>query len=69
MPKAWILINIFFFLRRFFYCVEVSGKTLEVVVLVELQDESDERFKGVVWIGLLVFILKLNVLEIIGEGA
>jgi hypothetical protein len=44
-------------------------KTLKVVVLVKFQDESDERFKGVVWIGLLVFLLKLNMLEIVGEGA
>jgi hypothetical protein len=33
--------------------LKLVSKTLEIIVLVEFQDESDERFKGVVWTGLI----------------
>ncbi len=45
------------------------SRALEVVVLVEFEDGSDEGLQGVYGLALMVFLLKLNVLEIVGKGA
>jgi hypothetical protein len=52
MLEAWILNRLFIFALGFFVALKLVSTTLGVDMSIEFLDGNDERFKGVVWIGL-----------------
>jgi hypothetical protein len=52
MLEIWTLNRLLTFVALFFATLKLVSKTLRVNVLVEFLGGNDERFKGVVWIGL-----------------
>jgi hypothetical protein len=68
MHDAWILNKLLMFVLGFSTVLKLVSRALIVNVSVEFYDRSDERLKGLFGLALVGFLLRLNMLEIIGEG-